>query len=126
MSEKLERRIRLMEQKLNPRPKECFDIIKHVYDIRTEAERLMTLSQSDYEKEIEKPPHSMINRVARIGVADEKRFDCLSPQDQRRELGYPNIDAIEFAKIQQAQNLIKANANHWLISHLSKIRSRKP
>jgi hypothetical protein len=113
-SEKLAKRIQLIEEKLIPKPKGTFDVIRHIQVIRNEAERLMQLSESEYEKEIQIPPHSKVNQVARIGVANKKRFDSLSLEDQRRELGYPNLDALEFAKIQEAQALIKTSPNNWV------------
>jgi hypothetical protein len=128
LSEKLKRRIQLVEEKLNPKPKGTLDIIKHIHDIRIETERLMALSQSDYELEIKKPPNSKVSQTARISAADQKHFLALSPEEKQRYLGYPtsHFTPDEFARIQKAQDLIKKNPNNWVTNHLNKIHPRKP
>jgi 16S rRNA C967 or C1407 C5-methylase (RsmB/RsmF family) len=128
MNEKLEKRIQKMEQKLNPKPKGTFDIVKHIREIRIEVERLMQLSQTEYEMEIEQPPKTTAEKVARISAADQKRFLALSPEEKQRYLGYPtsHFTPDEFARIQESQDLIKKNPDNWVTNHLNKIHSRKP
>lgn len=128
LSEKLKRRIQLVEEKLNPKPKGTLDLIKHIHDIRIEVERLMQLSQTEYEKEIEQPPKTKVEKVARITAADQKRFLALSPEEKQRYLGYPtsHFSPEEFARIQAAQDLINKNPDNWVTRHLNKIHSIKP
>lgn len=123
MSDKLKRRIQHIEEKLDPRPKATIDLVKHISDIRLEAERLMQLPQSDYEHEIRKPPHSMVNKVARVGVASKKRFESLNPEEQRRERGYPHLNALEFSEIQEREALKLKSPDNWVTEHLKKTRS---
>ena len=123
MNEKLEKRILRVEQKLNPKPKGTLDLVKHIQDIRIEAERLVALSQSDYEMEIMQPPKTKVEEVARISAADQKHFLALSPEEKQRYLGYPtsHFTAEEFARIQKANDLIKKNPSNWVTNHLNKI-----
>jgi hypothetical protein len=128
LNEKLKRRIQLVEEKLNPKPKGTFDIVKHIREIRIEVERLMKLAQTEYEMGIEQPPKTTVEKVARISAANQKLFLALSPEEKQRYLGYPtsHFTPDEFARIQEAQDLIKKSPNNWVTNHLNKIHSRKP
>lgn len=99
ITETLKKRLELAEQKLSPK-KPLIDLIQVVKDIRIESERLMNLSQSDYEMELSMNPTSKANRAARSSVAYEKltqaiqleadRLLTLSPNQYQIEMGQPN------------------------------------
>lgn len=56
--ETLKKRIAKIEAYLNPHSKETFDLVGFItQDARLEQERLMKLSQSDFENEMMKPLH---------------------------------------------------------------------
>jgi len=101
MMERLEKRLRSMEEKLNPTSKETFDLVGFITGVRTETSRLMSLTPDDYQKELGRAPHSEINRLARLRIADEQRFNSLSQEQKAEDLGYPNLYAFEFAEIQK-------------------------
>jgi len=127
LSEKLAKRIGLMEQKLSPK-KPQFDIIAEVRQISFERERLLNLTPEEYEAETRKPPSTKVEKVARISAASQKHFLALSPEEKQRYLGYPtsHFTPEEFARIQEAQDLIKKSPNNWVTNHLNKIHSKKP
>jgi hypothetical protein len=87
MTERLKKRLELMEQKTNPTHKGNFDLVAHIAAINLEAERLMELSEFEYEKEISSNPHSEANKVARVGVSYQKRFNAMTTEDQKIEDG---------------------------------------
>jgi hypothetical protein len=128
LSEKLKRRIQLVEAKINPKPKGTLDIVKHIQDIRIEADRLMKLTQRDYEIETEQPPKTTVEKVARISAIDQKLFLALSPEEKQGYLGFPtsHFTPEEFARIQKAQDLIKKSPDNWITRHLAKIHSSTP
>lgn len=112
MTEKLERRIQRIEQKSMPKPEGSFgsyDIVKHIRDIRIETERLMQLSQSDYEQELKKPPRSKVEQMGRIGAASEKRILGLTPEEREREMGYvykPRLTSAQKEQLTSPKNWI--------------------
>jgi hypothetical protein len=127
LSEKLKRRIQLIEQKLSP-PKPLFDIIAEVRQIKLERDRLLSLSPEEYEAEIRNPPSTQTEKVARTSAANQKHYLALSPQEKQAYLGYPtsHFTTDEFAKIQEDRDLIKKDPNNWVTAHLAKIHSSKP
>jgi len=109
LSEKLKRRIQLVEEKLNLKPKGTLDLVKHIHDIRIETERLMQLSQSDYEQELEAPVRSKVEQRGRIGAANQKRILSLTPEERERETGY-----VYRPELTSAQKEQLASPKNWI------------
>jgi len=109
LSEKLKRRIQLVEEKLNLKPKGTLDLVKHIHDIRIETERLMQLSQSDYEQELKAPVRSKVEQRGRIGAANQKRILSLTPEERERETGY-----VYRPELTSAQKEQLASPKNWI------------
>ena len=111
VTERLEKRITLLEQKVSPPEGSfgSFDIVRHIHDIRIEKERLMQLSQSDYEKELKAPPTAKVEQMGRIGVANQKRLLSLTPEEREREMGY-----IYKPELTSAQKEQLASPKNWI------------
>jgi hypothetical protein len=102
--EKIEKRLLAMEKAINPRH-ETTDLIGIVRKVREEQEKLMLLSEADYQAELQKPTDSTAILAARVGVENQKRFDSLSPEEQKRACGFPFLEQCEFEKMREAQSI---------------------
>jgi hypothetical protein len=79
--ETLKRRLELIEKKRHP--KQHFDLVALVKNTRLETERLMNLTQSDYEREISQNPSSTANSAAREAAAYEKQRQAIQAEANR-------------------------------------------
>jgi len=113
MMERLTKRILTIERKTQPK-KPLIDLVQVVRNIREEQARLMSLSQSDYEREMAEAPSSRENQTARIGVADQKRFLNLTLEEQRQEKGYINIPLDKILELEEADRIRLTDPDNWI------------
>ena len=111
--ETIKKRLLAIETQNQPK-KPTLDLIKVVADIRMEQDRLMALSPEAYEAEMAQPPHSKINQTARAGVAYQKHFLTLSPEDKKSALGYAGFSEADYIKALETRERILSNPDNWI------------